>query len=153
MSALSRGLISRFRLLSINSSASHSITTSSSSSSSRTNASCYYFFRAFSTQDLTQASDGSLSASSIFEAKPGTMGSNSTRTGVIAVKCGMSALWDKWGARIPITVLWVDDNIVSQVKTIEKEGITALQVLFKSLILILIPTVLCLLLLFDAFDT
>ncbi|KAL0548493.1 hypothetical protein IC582_012946 [Cucumis melo] len=128
MSALSRGLISRLRLLSINSGASHSVTSSSYSSSSRTNASCYYFFRAFSTQDLTQASDGSLPASSIIEAKPGTMSSNSRRTGVIAVKCGMSALWDKWGARIPITVLWVDDNIVSQVKTIEKEGITALQI-------------------------
>lgn len=125
MSALSRGLISRLRLLSINSGTSH---TSISSSSSRTNASCYYFARAFSTQDLIQASDGSLSSSSIIEAKPGVMAPNSKRTGVIAVKCGMSALWDKWGARIPVTVLWVDDNIVSQVKTIEKEGITALQI-------------------------
>lgn len=110
MSAASRGLISRLKTLVISPKTSTSTTQ----------------IRQFSTEILTPQNE--VLQHRIIEAKPGVMTKQSKRTGAIGIKCGMTALWDKWGARVPISILWFDDNIVSQVKTVEKEGIFALQV-------------------------
>ncbi|XP_041000068.1 50S ribosomal protein L3-2, mitochondrial-like [Juglans microcarpa x Juglans regia] len=112
MSALSRGLISRLRL------------PNPTKTSTQAPYQFCFFWRRFGTANALVDEAPETGQKNILRA----MTPNSKRTGVIAVKCGMTALWDKWGARVPITVLWVDDNIVSQVKTIEKEGITALQI-------------------------
>mmetsp|Transcript_3221 Transcript_3221/g.5000 ORF Transcript_3221/g.5000 Transcript_3221/m.5000 type:complete len:292 (-) Transcript_3221:153-1028(-) len=49
------------------------------------------------------------------------------RVGALAMKVGMLSLWDKWGFRIPVTALQLDDCQVVQVKTDEENGYTALQ--------------------------
>ncbi|PRQ39645.1 putative ribosomal protein L3 [Rosa chinensis] len=129
MSALSRGLISRLRLLSLNpATSSSSSSTCTAIPAAHATTSYSHFFRCFSSEALVDGAEIAEDRSRVIEARPGVMTPQSKRTGVIAVKCGMSARWDKWGARVPITVLWVDDNIVSQVKTPEKEGISALQI-------------------------
>ncbi|KAL2459388.1 50S ribosomal protein L3-2 [Forsythia ovata] len=121
MTASSRGLVSRLRqlLFIAPTSLSHSPKTTPIYSTTH--------FRTFSAEAAIEEDNYSTS-SRIIEANPRLMTPNSKRTGVIAVKCGMTALWDKWGARIPISILWMDDNIVSQVKTPETDGIFALQI-------------------------
>lgn len=117
MSPLSRGLIHHL----------HQLLTSPPKPPSYS----YIFISRFSTESaFSNGSEIEEHASRIIESKPGVMTATSRRTGLIAVKCGMTATWDKWGARIPTTVLWVDDNIVSQVKTVEKEGFFSLQVTY-----------------------
>ncbi|KAF8089459.1 hypothetical protein N665_0505s0009 [Sinapis alba] len=124
MAGVSRGLVSRItQFLSI-----RSVTPSSYQSLPH---SSFFLTRRFSSDaGFLDGNESDIigAPTRIIEAKPGEMSGSSKRTGIIAVKCGMTALWDKWGARVPVSILWVDDNIVSQVKTVEKEGIFALQI-------------------------
>ncbi|KAM1017610.1 hypothetical protein ACFX15_046257 [Malus domestica] len=126
MSALSRGLISLLRLLSLNRSSSASSPTAvANATTSFTQTRCHSF-RWFSSEATVDTTEAVVDRRPVIKAKPGPMSPGSKKTRLIAIKCGMTALWDKWGARVPITVLWVDDNIVSQVNTPEKEGFPAL---------------------------
>ncbi|WP_089416229.1 50S ribosomal protein L3 [Vitreoscilla filiformis] len=56
----------------------------------------------------------------------------SNRLGLLGRKVGMMRVFTDDGDAIPVTVLDVSNNRVSQVKTVETDGYTALQVVFGS---------------------
>jgi large subunit ribosomal protein L3 len=47
-----------------------------------------------------------------------TLRPDSRRAGVIALKAGMTQEWDEWGARVPLTVLWVDGCAVLRARRV-----------------------------------
>ena len=49
------------------------------------------------------------------------------RTGLIGTKIGNSSFYDESGKSLPVTILKVNDCVVSDVKTIEKNGYTSVQ--------------------------
>ncbi len=51
------------------------------------------------------------------------------RTGLIATKIGNSSYFSENGKVIPVTLLRVDECIVSSIKTLEKDGYSSLQVI------------------------
>ena len=51
------------------------------------------------------------------------------RTGLIATKIGNSSYYSENGNVIPVTVLKIDECIVSNIKTLEKDGYSSLQVI------------------------
>jgi large subunit ribosomal protein L3 len=63
-----------------------------------------------------------------YDKKTGWTRGKSKRVGVLAVKLGMKMEKDWWGTAHAVTVLQLLDNVVTQVKTEENEGYTALQV-------------------------
>ena len=48
--------------------------------------------------------------------------------GLIGRKCGMTRVFCDDGSSIPVTVLQIDSNRVTQIKNLEKDGYCAIQV-------------------------
>ena len=48
--------------------------------------------------------------------------------GLVGKKCGMTRIFTEDGASVPVTVIEVDPNRVTQVKSLETDGYTAIQV-------------------------
>jgi large subunit ribosomal protein L3 len=52
---------------------------------------------------------------------------NRNVTAVLGTKLGMTQLWDESGRVVPVTVVAVDPNVVTQVRTPETDGYSAVQ--------------------------
>ena len=49
------------------------------------------------------------------------------RTGLIGTKIGNSSFYDDFGKSLPVTILKIDECVVSEIKTIEKNGYSSIQ--------------------------
>ena len=53
--------------------------------------------------------------------------------GIIGKKVGMTQVFDETGVVIPVTVIEVEPNVVTQVKTADKDGYTAVQLGYETI--------------------
>lgn len=56
-----------------------------------------------------------------------------TRKALLGRKLGMTQVWDEDGKVVPLTVVQVDKNVVTQVRTIENDGYSAVQIGFEDI--------------------
>ena len=54
------------------------------------------------------------------------------RKGILGRKVGMTQVFAKNGKLIPVTVISVEPNVVSQIKTTETDGYDAIQLAFET---------------------
>ena len=54
-------------------------------------------------------------------------------TALLGTKLGMTQVWDEDGRVVPVTVVQVDTNVVTQVRSVEKDGYTAVQLGFGAI--------------------
>ncbi|MGX5696864.1 50S ribosomal protein L3 [Agromyces soli] len=48
--------------------------------------------------------------------------------GLLGIKLGMTQVWDENNKVVPVTVIQIDPNVVTQIRTPEKDGYTAVQI-------------------------
>jgi len=56
------------------------------------------------------------------------MSTVTTTRGVLGIKLGMTQVWDENSRLIPVTVVSVAPNVVTQIRTVEKDGYEAVQI-------------------------
>ncbi|MFX5660515.1 50S ribosomal protein L3, partial [Acinetobacter baumannii] len=48
--------------------------------------------------------------------------------GLLGTKLGMTQVWDENGKLVPVTVIEVAPNVVTQLRSVEKDGYNAVQI-------------------------
>ncbi|MCV4677822.1 hypothetical protein OFC08_33630, partial [Escherichia coli] len=56
-----------------------------------------------------------------------------TVRGLLGEKLGMTQVWDAQGRLVPVTVVQVSPNVVTQVRTPEKDGYSGVQIAFGAI--------------------
>ena len=54
-------------------------------------------------------------------------------TALLGTKLGMTQVWDEQGRVVPVTVVQVDTNVITQVRNVEKDGYSAIQLAFGAI--------------------
>lgn len=54
-------------------------------------------------------------------------------TALLGTKLGMTQVWDEQGRVVPVTVVQVDTNVVTQVRNVETDGYSAIQLAFGAI--------------------
>jgi len=54
-------------------------------------------------------------------------------TALLGTKLGMTQVWDEQGRVVPVTVVQVDTNVITQVRNAEKDGYSAVQLAFGAI--------------------
>lgn len=54
-------------------------------------------------------------------------------TALLGTKLGMTQVWDEQGRVIPVTVVQVDTNVITQVRNVETDGYSAVQLAFGAI--------------------
>jgi large subunit ribosomal protein L3 len=61
------------------------------------------------------------------------MSTNRTVKGLLGKKLGMTQAWDENNRLVPITVVEAGSNVITQIKTLENDGYTAIQVAYGAI--------------------
>jgi large subunit ribosomal protein L3 len=61
------------------------------------------------------------------------MSATKTTKGLLGTKLGMTQVWDENNRLVPVTVVEIAPNVVTQVRTVEKDGYAAVQIAYGAI--------------------